>query len=72
MLFHKKKPVARKSYDPAVQKPVLHCSICNGEQVAGFKDLKTGKFEEITVIRSPEELQKFKNEYGITEITKEY
>lgn len=72
MFMHRKKSVVRKSYDPEVQKPVLHCSICNGEQVAGFKNLKTGRFEEVTAIHSPEELQKFMEEYGITEITKEY
>ena len=34
MFFSKKKPSA--SYDPAVQRPALRCSICTGEQVAGF------------------------------------
>ena len=31
-MFGKKKA---SSYDPAAQKPVLRCSICTGEQVAG-------------------------------------
>ena len=31
-------------YDPASQEPVLRCSICNGEQVAGFRDKTTGAF----------------------------
>lgn len=35
-----------KTYDPNHQKPVLKTSICTGEQVAGFKDLQTGKIEE--------------------------
>ena len=34
MFFSKKKPSA--SYDPAVQRPALRCSICTGEQVAGL------------------------------------
>jgi len=53
-VFGKKKA---SSYDPAAQKPVLRCSICTGEQVAGFQDLHTGHFTEVQLIRSPQELQ---------------
>ena len=62
-----------KTYDPNHQKPVLKTSICTGEQVAGFKDLQTGKIEEIMLIRSPADLSEFRELYGITEeISKEY
>lgn len=79
-IFHKKKSTAgaasgveRKIYDPSEMKPILHCSICNGEQVAGFKDRKSGHFEEIMLIRSEEDLEAFRSEYGITgQIEKEY
>ena len=48
-------------------------TICTGEQVAGFKDIQTGKLEEIMLIKSPKDLDDFKNTYGITEeIEKEY
>ncbi len=73
-MFFKKK-TSKKTYDPSTQKPVLHCSICTGEQVAGFKDLTTGKFEDIMLIRNDADLQQFMTEYGITDpsmITKEY
>lgn len=63
---------AGKAYDKEFQKPVLKCSICNGEQVAGFKDLRTGKFEEVALIRSGKELEDFMKAYGISEISKEY
>lgn len=54
-------------------KPVICASICTGEQVAGFKDLQTGKMEEIMLIKSQEDLENFKSIYGITEeIEKEY
>lgn len=60
-------------YDPAVQEPVLRCSICNGEQVAGFRDKKTGAFTEVMFIRSPAELEDFRSQYGISgEIKKIY
>jgi hypothetical protein len=67
-----KKTKAVKSYDKSTQKPVIHCSICNGEQVAGFKNLTTGKFEEVMVIKSDKDLREFMEMYGVTEIVKEY
>ena len=72
-LFSKKEeePV-RKHYDPETQKPAIRCSICTGEQVAGFQDMKTGKFLEIQLLRRPEDLERFKKEYGITEDPKKF
>lgn len=61
-----------RTYDKESVRPVLKCSICNGEQVAGFKDLHTGKFEEIRLIRDQKDLDLFMKQYGIHEITKEY
>ncbi len=60
------------TYDSATQKPILKCSICTGEQVAGLKDIHTGKFEEIMLIRSEKDLKDFMKMCGITTITKEY
>lgn len=72
-LFRKTKinPGTEK-YDPNIQKPVLRCSICTGEQVAGFKDLHTGKFTDIMLIRNEKDLEAFKEQYGVTELTKEF
>ncbi len=63
-----------KSYDKENQKPVLKCSICTGEQVAGFKNIHTGKFEDIMLIRNEKDLEDFKERYGIgiEELEKEY
>lgn len=70
-LFKKKSIV--KSYDKENKRPVIKASICNGEQVAGFKDIHTGKIEEVMLIRSQADLENFKAMYGINEaITKEY
>ncbi len=71
-MFGKKKKQMQCDYDRERFKPVLKCSICNGEQVAGFKDLKTGEFKEEAFISSDSELQEFKQKYGISEIAKEY
>lgn len=68
-----KKKAAVQTYDRENKKPVIKSSICNGEQVAGFKDIHTGKIEEVMLIKSPEDLDKFRSMYGINEeITKEY
>ena len=76
MLFGKKgqgkKAPIQKEYDKANKRPVLKCSICNGEQVAGFKDIHTGKFEEIMLIRNERDLTTFKEMYGVEELAKEY
>ena len=65
-IFSKKtKSTAVKSYDPALKSPALRCSIGTGEQVAGFKDISTGKFEEVMLIRGEEDLQAFRQQYGI-------
>ena len=43
------------------------------EQVVGFKDVHTGKIEEVMLIKSQADLDKFKTMYGINEeIAKEY
>ena len=70
-LFKKKTII--KTYDKDNQKPVIKASICSGEQVAGFKDIHTGKIEEVMLIKSPADLDNFKKMYEIDEeIAKEY
>ena len=68
-----KKKVLVQTYDKENMKPVIKSSICNGEQIAGFKDIRTGKMEEIMLIKNTADLETFKAMYGITEeIIKEY
>ncbi len=73
-MFGFKKKFQKESYDKNTQKPVIHASICTGEKVAGFKDIQTGKFHEVMVIRDNSDLQFFLQKYGVTEseIVKEY
>lgn len=63
----KKKSTPSKTYDPALKRPALRCSICTGEQVAGFKNLSDGKFIEVMLIQNESDLQAFREQYGITE-----
>lgn len=68
----KQRETSSVTYDPARQKAVLRCSICTGEQVAGFQDIHGGKFEEVMLIRSQADLLHFKEMYGVDEVAKIY
>lgn len=70
MFFKKKQTV--KDYDRKNLKPVIRCSICTGEQTAGFQNIHTGKFKEVCLIRSEQDLENFKNMYGLESIDKIY
>ncbi len=59
-------------FDPEQEFPIMRCSICNGERVAGFKNRQTGKFREYGVIRNDKELEEFKKHCGVNDIPKEY
>ena len=62
-----------KVFDIENKKLVIKASICNGEQVAGFKNIHTGKIEEVMLIKNQADLNAFKKMYGIDgEIEKEY
>lgn len=56
-----------KKYDPSRYQPVLHVSICTGEQAAGFRDRKNGRFLEMKLVRDPRDLKAFMKEFGINE-----
>lgn len=68
------KKVKKQSYDKEKLKPVIKASICNGEQVAGFKDIHTGKFNEIMLIKNSMDMKEFLEIYDISEnkISKEW
>lgn len=67
VIFHRKTRQAAAGYDATEKTPVIRCSICTGEQVAGFRRKRDGSFEEIMLIRNEDELRRFKALYGITE-----
>lgn len=72
MFGRKKQKLLQKEYDKENQKPILKCSICTGEQIAGFKNIHTGKFEEVMLIRNEKELDVFKAMYDLDDVIKEY
>ena len=71
-MFFKKK-TEKRTYDPNIKQPAIRVSICTGEKVAGFQNLKTDRFEEVMLISNEKDLEQFKEIYGITgEIKKIY
>lgn len=71
-MFGKRKQ--QEEYDKAKKKPVIRVSICTGEKVAGFKDLETGKFQDIMLISNERDEKEFRRRYGIqeSEISREW
>lgn len=72
-MFGKKK-IKSEHYDRENLRPVIRASICTGEQVAGFKNIHTGKFEDVMLVRDNRDIAEFLQRYGISaeEVTKEY
>ena len=67
-----KRKIVTTDYDKENLKPVIRASICNGEQVAGFKNIHTGQWEEVMLIKNEEDLETFKRMYDLKEVAKEY
>lgn len=72
MFFRKRTAVPDVAFDRENQRAVLRCSICTGEQTAGFQDVRTGRFTEVMLIRNSRDLDAFMDRYGITSVVKEY
>ncbi|MBD5477731.1 MAG: aspartate dehydrogenase [Lachnospiraceae bacterium] len=72
-MFGKRK-IKVEHYDRENLRPVIRASICTGEQVAGFKNIHTGKFEDVMLIRDNRDIEEFLRRYDIAteEVTKEY
>lgn len=71
-MFRKK--IQKATFDQENRRPVIRASICTGEQVAGFKDIHTGKFSEVMLIRTAGDLEEFLETYDISpsEVMREY
>lgn len=64
-MFRKK--VKKESYNREEQMPVIKSSICTGEKVAGFKDIRSGKFTDVMLIRDKKDMDEFLEKYDIAE-----
>lgn len=66
-MFGRKKRRNAIPYDTTGKVPVIRSSICTGEQVAGFKDPVSGKFQELMLIRDSDDLAEFLSSYQVNE-----
>jgi len=73
-MFRKKIKITKASYDRENERPLIRASICNGDQVAGFKNIHSGKFTEIMAIRDDRDLEEFLEKYDLDlkDVRKEY
>lgn len=71
-LHHRKSLSSEISFDELTQDAVIKCSICTGEQVAGFKNKTDGTFVEVMLIKNESDLEFFKKTYNIKSVRKEY
>lgn len=60
------------NFDPENERPVIRASICNGEQIAGFKNIHTGEFHEVMLIKNDDDKAAFMRSYGLEKVEKEY
>ena len=68
MFWNRRKKPEPLTYDPEQLRPVIRCSICTGEEVAGFRELDTGRFREDRLIASRADLEDFMEQYGLSEV----
>lgn len=70
-MFWRHKDSAKDSgieiFDITGKVPAIRQSICTGEKVAGFRDIKSGRFEEVLLIKSERDVEYFMAKYGIKE-----
>ena len=67
VMFGRRKKAAVSAYDKSGKVPIIRCSICTGEQVAGFKDPVSGRFEELMLLRNDKDLAEFLQRYQVEE-----
>ena len=63
-MFRKK--IEKETYNKEEQKPIIRSSICTGEKVAGFKDIRTGRFTEVMLIKNSRDMDEFLEKYDIS------
>lgn len=66
-MFGRRKRKHTPVYDKSGKIPVIRSSICTGEQVAGFKDPVSGKFDDLMLIRNSNDLAEFLSLFQVDE-----
>lgn len=64
-MFGRRKKSTVPPYNKEGKIPVIRSSICTGEQVAGFNDPVSGKFDDLILIRNSGDLEDFLSQYQV-------
>ncbi len=64
-LFGKKKEAPPPAFPPEDYEPVIRSSICTGERVGCMRHRRTGKLQELMLIRTNEDVEEFCRRYGV-------
>ena len=68
-IFHRSEKKEQNSlstqYSIEKYEPVIRSSVCTGEKTACMKDRETGKLHEVMLIKNPNDLKTFSEEFGI-------
>lgn len=67
-MFKKKKTIPAYTFDPNREKPIIRCNVYTGEKIAGFKNIETGKFIEMMLIQSEQDVAKFRSDYHLGDV----
>lgn len=63
--WKKKEPEAPR-FPEEDYEPVIRSSICTGEKVACMRNRHTGRLQEVMLIRTPQDLETFCRQYGLS------
>lgn len=55
----------KRTYDRETLRPVIRASICTGEKTAGFQNRRTGKIQDVMLVRGEDDLLEFCRLYGL-------
>ena len=66
MSFHKKRKLIY--FDLDNERPLIRMSICTGEKVAGFKNIHTGAFREVMLIKNEKDKKTFMKNVGVNAV----
>ena len=64
-MLWRRKASQTKAWDRSALTPAIRCSICTGEQVAGFIRRSDGSFISVCLLKTPADLETFRAEYGL-------
>lgn len=70
--FYERELSQKIPFDPEKEEAFIRSSICTGEKIACFRNREDRTVVEVMLIRTPEDLARFKEIYGLDDVKVEY